>query len=249
MMERHLSGGRSNKCKGTWATWVWRLQETAITGTQPERRLAGRWGSSNSDNWGSYTPGKDLIMFEPIWLHLNMPLFHKSWWSVHVMTAFSESNCCVTLQMLSTIQKLKKHLISYVTDHRLEFCCFNMLIMSITVLPFECPGWGCSPKVCRCLPSGMVSLPGDSVGGPGGLLEEELILCALRIPPPHFSWIAISFYFSLGTEALAGKEHPHSVFLLEAILEVPLGAAGCCRRRFHNTFKVSLLKTVTSGEP
>lgn len=30
------------------------------------------------DNWGSYTPGKDLIMFEPIWVHLNMPLFHKS---------------------------------------------------------------------------------------------------------------------------------------------------------------------------
>ena len=41
------------------------------------------------DNWGSYMPGKDLIMFEPTWVHLNMPLFHKSWRFVHAVTAFS----------------------------------------------------------------------------------------------------------------------------------------------------------------
>lgn len=112
----------------------------------------------------------------------------------------SEINCYVILQMLSIIQKLKKRLISYITDHRLWILPFSHVNHECNCLALECP-LCCPPEVCRCLPSGMVSLPGDRVGGPGGLLEEELILCALRIPPPHFSWIAISFYFSLGTKA------------------------------------------------
>lgn len=41
------------------------------------------------DNWGSSMRGKDLIMFEPVLVHLDMALFHKAWWFVHAMTAFS----------------------------------------------------------------------------------------------------------------------------------------------------------------
>ena len=87
--------------------------------------------------------------------------------------------------MLSIIQKLKKLLISYVTTG-FEFCCFNMLIMSVTVLPlsvpYVAPQKGAGVRLLECY-----HFKGtERVYWLVVLLEEELIPCALRTPPSHF---------------------------------------------------------------
>lgn len=60
-----------------------------------------------------------------------------------------------------------------------------------------------------------------------------------------FSAFTIAFYF-----ALEQKPFPSpSCVLVEAILEVPRSVLQDIVVRFHNIFKGSLLKIVTSGEP
>lgn len=153
--------------------------------------------------------------------------------------------------MLSIIQKLKKLLISYVTTG-FEFCCFNMLIMSVTVLPLSVP-YLAPPKgagVCllECYHFKGTEWVDWACGSPRGRANS---LCPQNTSITFFSEFTISFYFLQGTKALFPSWKGASPFciLVEAILEVPCSVLKDSVVRFRNTFKVSLLKTVTSGEP
>lgn len=62
-----------------------------------------------------------------------------------------------------------------------------MLIMSVTVLPLSVHYVAPQKSAGVCLQEWYHFQGTEWGGGAGGLLDEELILSALRILPPHFS--------------------------------------------------------------
>lgn len=118
--------------------------------------------------------------------------------------------------MLSISQKLKKLLISYVTTG-FEFCCFNMLIMSVTVLPLSVP-YVAPPKgagVCllECYHFKGTEWVDWACGSPRGRAkslcpQNTSITFFLNLPSPF------TFYREQKPFSLPGKEPPHSVFSL-----------------------------------